>query len=233
MSAQINLYHPRFLKTHDWLTLGNVLVVAAVCYLLLIAAGGWAAREAATNGAKAAASEAQLASVMAEVAVAKAASTRQPDAALAAELAAAEASLRRREEISRLLTSGVLQTSGFAEYLRGFARAAPDGLWLTGFSIAGGGSEMEIRGSMHNAAVLPEYIRRLGSEKIFQGRAFSALTMDSDEPLTAPTATTTPIKPGGVSSAPSTSGLKSLPAPVIDFVLSPTLPGAGNTETRP
>lgn len=233
MSAQINLYHPRFLKTHDWLTLGNVLAVAVACYLLLMAAGSWAAREATARAAKATATEAQLASVMAEVAVAKAASTRQPDAALAAELAAAEASLRRREEISRLLTGGVLQTSGFAEYLRGFARAVPDGLWLTGFSIAGGGNEMEIRGSMRNAAALPEYIRRLGGEKIFQGRGFSALTMGRDELLTASPATTAQTKSGGVSPAPTNGGLTSLPAPVIDFVLSPTLTTAGNTEPRP
>jgi hypothetical protein len=71
MSAQINLYHPRFLKTHDWLTLGNVLAVAVACYLLLMAAGGWAAREAAERGAITAASEAQLAAVMAEVTAAR------------------------------------------------------------------------------------------------------------------------------------------------------------------
>ena len=34
---------------------------------------------------------------------------------------------------------------GFAEYLRAFSRQSVNGLWLTGFTIAGSG-ELEIRG---------------------------------------------------------------------------------------
>jgi Tfp pilus assembly protein PilN len=107
-------------------------------------------------------------------------------------------------------------------------------LWLTGFSIAGGGSEMEIRGTTRNSETLPEYIRRLGREKIFQGRSFSALTMNRAESLTPPLATTTAkATPGAVPPAPSNSGPGSLPAATIDFVLSPTLAAAGNTGAKP
>ena len=35
MSAQINLYHPRFLKQPDPLTLGNVAIAAIVLYAVL------------------------------------------------------------------------------------------------------------------------------------------------------------------------------------------------------
>jgi hypothetical protein len=42
MSAQINLYHPRFLRQHDPLTLDNVVLAAVVLYSVLAAVGGWA-----------------------------------------------------------------------------------------------------------------------------------------------------------------------------------------------
>ena len=35
MSAQINLYHPRFLKQRDLLTLGNLAIAVVVLYALL------------------------------------------------------------------------------------------------------------------------------------------------------------------------------------------------------
>lgn len=240
MSAQINLYHQRFLKTRDWLTLGNVAIAAVALYALLAVAGGWAWRNAAAGKAAAAAAETHVNAVKMQVeAATQAAAVRKPNVQLAAELAAAEATLRRREEIARLLDGGVIDTSGFAEYLRGFARAVPNGLWLTGFSIAAGGSAMEIRGSMLNAAALPEYIRRLGSERIFQGRSFASLVMNRPEPLTAPTQPMTGVPQGdllrGVSPAPSGSGLlnpslnKAFPAQPIDFVLLPKL--AATTET--
>jgi hypothetical protein len=37
MSAQINLFHPRFLKQRDLLTLGNVALAAVALYTALAA----------------------------------------------------------------------------------------------------------------------------------------------------------------------------------------------------
>ena len=39
MSAQINLYHPRFLKQPDPLTLRNVAIAAIALYAVLVVAG--------------------------------------------------------------------------------------------------------------------------------------------------------------------------------------------------
>ena len=80
------------------------------------------------------------------------------------------------------MESGSVGSSrGFSDYLRGFARQAQDGLWLTGFFIGAGGSDIEIRGRMQNAGALPEHIRRLGGEAVFRGRNFSALNMTRAE----------------------------------------------------
>ncbi|MBI3096237.1 MAG: PilN domain-containing protein [Rhodocyclales bacterium] len=217
MSAQINLYHPRYLRRRELLTLGNVMLAAAAVYLLLAAAGGWAWQNAATRSQAATAAEVQLKAVKGQVdAATNAASVRKPSPQLIGELERAEGMLRRRGDIARLLESGAVgNTGGFADYLRGFARQVPEGLWLTGFSINSGGSDMEIRGSMLDAALLPEYIRRLGNEKAFQGRSFASLTMNRAEPSASPRA----AAPGAAAVAPApTSG----PRP-IDFVLMPKL----------
>jgi hypothetical protein len=217
MSAQINLYHPRFLKQHDLLTLRNAVIAAVALYAMLAAAGGWAWRNAATQSLAATAAEAQLKAVKDQVeAATKAAAVSKPSVQLIAELERNEALLRRRGDIARLLESGAIGSpGGFAEYLRGLARQAPEGLWLTGFTIGSGGSDMEIRGSMLDPAALPEYIRRLGAEKAFRGRNFAALTMNRGDP------------PGSV--RPSVQGAAAVaPAPTsgsrpIDFVLMPKL----------
>ncbi len=216
MSAQINLYHPRFLKQHDRLTLGNVAIAAVVVYAVLAAAAGWAWQDAAARKEAAAAVEAQLQAAKEHVEeVTKAAATRKPNPQLIAELESAEGLLRRRADIARLLESGAVgSTGGFAEYLRGFARQVPEGLWLTGFTIASGGNDMEIRGSMLNPAALPDYIRRLGAEKVFQGRSFAALTMNRADP---PAAVRPVAQAAAVSPAPTAAPLP------IDFVLMPKL----------
>lgn len=216
MSAQINLFHPRFLKQRDLLTLGNVALAAVALYTVLAAVGAWTWREATTRREAAATVETQLKSAKEKVAAAtKAAAIRKPSPQLTAELDSAEGLLRRRGDIARLLEGGAIgSTGGFADYLRGFARQVPEGLWLTGFTIGSGGNDMEIRGSMLNAAALPEYIRRLGTEKAFQGRNFAALTMNRvDPPVAGPRA----AQGAAVASAPT------LAPRAIDFVLMPKL----------
>lgn len=213
MSAQINLYHPRFLKKRDLLTLTNVVAASATMLLMLLGGGIWAANHLAAKQGEAAVASAEFKAVKDQFdATAKAAGERKPSPLLAADIVNAELLLQRREEIVRLLESGVVGNSaGFSDYLRGFARQAPEGLWLTGFVIGAGGKEMEIHGRMLSSVALPDYIRRLGTEAAFQGRDFAALTLD--RPDAKPVAASAAVPP-----AP-TSG----PARYIDFVLTPKL----------
>jgi hypothetical protein len=235
VSAQINLYHPRFLKQRELLTLGNVALAAAVLYVVLAAAGGWAWQESAARKEAAAAAEAQLKSAKEQVAVAtKAAAARKPSAQLIAELDSAETSVRRRGDIARLLESGAIgSTGGFSDYLRGFARQAPEGLWLTGFTIGAGGNDMEIRGSMLNPATLPDYIRRLGTEKAFQGRNFAALTMNRADatPAAQPAGAAVTPAPSARDTAPGSAGGITLAPRPIDFILMPKLVEAKETKS--
>jgi len=223
MSAQINLYHPRFLKQRDLLTLSNVALAAGGLYAVLAAVGGWAWLDAAGHREAGAATEVQLKAARQQVdAATKAAAARKPSPQLIAEVEGAESLLRRRGEIARLLEGGVVgSTGGFSEYMRGLARQAPQGLWLTGFTIDSGGSGIEIRGSTLNPDALPDYIRRLGSERAFQGRNFAALTMSRAESPAA-------VRPGaqGAAVAPAPTSARQ----PIDFVLMPKLVDAKGVQ---
>ncbi len=232
MSGQINLYHPRYLKQRDWLALGPVAVAAVGVYTLLAVTALWSWYDAGERKAMAAAADAQLKAAKAQVDEAtKAASARKPSAQLLAEVDTVTSVLRRREEIAGLLEGGVIgTTTGFAEHFRGLARQVPEGLWLTGFSLAAGGSDMEIRGSTLNAATVPEYIRRLGEEKAFQGKSFAALSMTRPgvpgAPVPARAGSTTPA---AVSPAPTIAAPVALRA--IDFVLLPKAVDAGAAKS--
>jgi len=179
----INLYDPALRRESPIVSAGQ-LAVALVVVALAFAA--WAtllggqvramAREADSLEAQLSAQRAQLAEVGTALA------QRKPDVALAAELAAAEATLTaRREVIAVLEGGGVGNKAGFSGYLRAFSRQTMQGLWLTGFEISGGGSEMAIHGRALEAALLPRYVRRLNDEAAFRGRNFAALKMEAAE----------------------------------------------------
>lgn len=229
MSAQINLYHPRFLRQRELLTLNHLTLATTALFAVLAAWAGWAWQDAATRTEAAASAATELAVARDQVAAAtRAAALRKPSPQMSGELESTEGVLRRRLEIARLLESGTVgSTGGFADFFRGLARQAPEGLWLTGFTIGAGGNDMEIRGSMLSPAALPDYIRRLGSEKVFQGRNFAALTMNrADSPSVqrppGQGAIAVPLTPSVTTVAAQTA------ASPIDFVLMPKL-----VETKP
>lgn len=217
MSAQINLYDPRFLKAEDWLNLRNLVLAVALMLLLF---GTWAAiarHKAGRQQAELASVNVELDAVRAAVEAATQQASRPADPRLAAEVDQAQVALTHREGILRLLESGAVgNTTGFSEYLRGFARQTPNGLWLTGFSLDAGGDDMEIRGRAYDEKALPDYIRRLGAEKIFRGRAFSALSLRRDA--------TGGSDPVAVPSVPTFASSKVALRRPLDFVLTPAQP---------
>ena len=178
--GQINLWHARYLKKLELLTLTNVATSSLAASILVAIASAWAASAATSGQSEATAANARYKALKEQFESAtKAAGARKPNAKLESEIAAAELLLQRRDDVAKLLEGGAIgNTTGFAEYLRGLARQIPDGIWLTGFSIEAGGQEMEIRGRMLNASALPDYIRRLGGEPAFRGRSFAALTLE-------------------------------------------------------
>ena len=222
MSAQINLYDPRFLKAEDWLNLRNL---ALVTMLMVATLGLWAfvaQRDVAKQQAALSAANTELESVRATVEAATQQATRAADPHLLAEVTQAQTALAHREAIAHLLESGAIGSSvGFSDYLRGFSRQTPNGLWLTGFSLDAGGHAMEIRGSTYDEKLVPDYIRRLGNEAVFRGRIFSALSLQRETAQATETAQPEETANTAVSPAPTFSLAKATPRQPLDFVLAP------------
>lgn len=227
MSAQINLYHPRFLKVRDWLNLRNLALAVALVAAVL---GSWALvarNEASQRQAEAATVSAELDTVKAAIEEANRKSSQPANPQLLAEVEHARSALAHREEITRLLESGAVgNSSGFSGFLRGFSRQVPAGLWLTGFTLGAGGSDMEIRGSTFDEKIVPDYIRRLGGEKAFQGRSFSALSLQREAATSASDASLAAAGTADTAVSPAPTSSATRPAPAsrrpVHFVLAPT-----------
>jgi len=183
MSQYINLYDPALRRESPIVSAGQLAVALAVLAAAFAAGATLVGGQVRAMAQEAAALDAQLAAQRAQLAeVGKALAARKPDAALAAELAATEATLAARREVIGVLEGGAIgNKTGFSGYLRAFSRQTMQGLWLIGFEISGGGSEMAIHGRALEPSLLPRYIRRLNDEETFRGRSFAALKMEAAE----------------------------------------------------
>lgn len=224
MSQQINLINPAFRKVFDWLTAAPLALAAVIMLVVIGSAAGWATiradevEQAANRKTKALKdTQDKLAAMGKLVAESK------PNAELASELTNTQALLKNRAEVVRALEGGAIgSTTGFAEFLRGFARQAPKGLWLTGFTIGASGSDMEIRGRMVNPSALPEYIRRLKTEPVFQGRSFASLSIQRPAKAKEEKALESMLE---ATAKPGTAVAVKPPAQeFVDFVLKPSTP---------
>lgn len=188
MSQQINLYEDR-LRPRLELAIGRNLGIAAL--VLLVAMTGWSLWEGAAANRKSEAAAASLSEVLAAQermkALTQAVAQRKVSPELAAEVENAKSMIAARKEVIEVLDSGALgRSTGFSAFMTGFARQAQSDLWLTGFRIMAGGDEIEIRGRMLDASRLPDYVQRLNSVPVFQGRRFAALEMTRVTPDESP-----------------------------------------------
>ena len=238
MSQQINLYDASLLRKREPLTARNLALASGMLVVLLAAWGGWIrTRLTSLEGeSQAVAPQAKALQDQRDMMTAQLAALK-PDPQIEAELASARALLDLHGKQIGELKKGVSpEAGGFAEYLRGFARQTPAGLWLTGFAIKDSGAAMEIRGRMTDPALLPEYIRRLDAEQAFKGREFAALKVvagkaDAEQGNPSP-----PAAPAQAPTAAPVAAPAAGPAPFYEFTLTQLLrkpqaaPGAGQAN---
>lgn len=229
MAQQINLYDASLERQRDWLALGNVVVISAVMAVVIGVAGSWARQGVPALNVQLAASEAQLKTMRDQVAaLGQQAASRKPDPQVEQEMGAARLLLDARGEVLTVLKQRLgPDATSFADYLRGFARQSIAGLWLTGFSFDAASGGMEIHGRTVDPALLPEYIRRLNKEAVFQGRAFSALKLVEGKPV--PGVANVPGTPGA-SGAPGAQPPLASKAPYHEFMLIPLAETSGKPD---
>jgi len=178
MSQNINLFNPAFRKQRQVITLLTVTGCLLVEVLMLLGVQTYLTHEVAGLAEELRSAEALLKAergyadkLQREIA------GRKASAQLEAETSRLETELKQARDAMEALKSGGIGTQdGFAEYLRAFSRESTNGLWLTGLTIGGGG-DIEIRGRVLSADLMPGYIQRLNREKVLAGRSFARLEM--------------------------------------------------------
>ena len=180
MSQQINLFNPIFMKQRKYFSLltmvqalGLIIAGSLVFYGYAVYQVNQLSRQLEENTKRYKAEQARLASSVAEF------SPQQANQLLQDEVQRLEKQAAEQIEIIEALKSGAVgNTAGYSEYMRAFSRQVVQGLWLTGFKVTGDASQISLSGGVVNPELLPEYIQRLGRERIMQGKTFSSLKME-------------------------------------------------------
>lgn len=187
MSQQINLYNPALERKRDPLSLQGLTVAwsSAIALVVIAAAvGGFRVSALQAELEKESAARSRAQAEMSRLSAQFAARSR--DAALAAEMARLEAEVAGRTEVMQTLRGGIIgNTDGFSAYLRAFARQSFEGMWLTGFTLAGAGQDVELEGRALRPELVPDYVQRLNREAVLKGHAFSELQMRRPEARSA------------------------------------------------
>ena len=179
MTQQINLYNPALLPRVDAFSGRVVLLALGGILLLSLLVYGWSAWDASRLAVEQQRQQGQLNTLQSDITrLAQESAGRKPSPQLTAELESIEALLAGRNEVMTVLKGGSLgDTRGVSEYFRAFARETVDGLWLTGFSIAGAGSDISIEGRTLSAELVPGYIGKLRREQVLRGHGFGTLNV--------------------------------------------------------
>ena len=227
MSQQINLLNPlfrrqRFSFTSPAAMLYGIGFVAALG--LAVAAYQSIRLRAIETQAKAVAHSLKDLQAQQEALGAKSA-VRKPDPNLETRVLDLNTQVKVRQEIIGALKGGsVGMTAGFSEYMRAFSRQHVEGVWLTAFDIAAGGSDLTIAGRALSADLIPAYLQRLNKEAPMQGRRLASVTINQAPP------TREAAKPAP--EAKETEPRPSLP-PYLDFTISSgDLGGAAGADKK-
>lgn len=177
MSQQINLFNPIFLKRQKHFSAKTMLESLSLILLGALGFYGYAwfqvvmlSQQVIEADKRVQFDELRLGRMMRDVA------PREKSLSLEDEVKRLEAQVRVRQEMVDALGGGALAgAQGFSEHMRAFARQTMGGLWLTGFTIGGSGSEIAIAGRALNPELVPVYLQRLRREPVFRGGQFGSI----------------------------------------------------------
>lgn len=193
MSQYINLLGPAFRKQRQALTLARALMAVVITALVMLALQMHDQQQ--LNGLREELTSAQRLVKAQNIhtdRIKGEGAAKKGSTGLDLEVRRLENDLKAARDSMTVLEGGALgNRTGFARYLQAFSRQAIDGLWLTGFSIAGSG-DVAINGRVIRPELVPAYIQKLNSEPALQGHAFATLELRRP----APPANAAPAKDG-------------------------------------
>lgn len=171
MSQQINLFSPVFLRQEKYFSAKAMAQAFGLICVGLMAFYGYARYE--TNALeRVAESMAQQQQRSRDQLTALVLRTSAGTSQL---LASESSRLEKRRDGQRAILATLQaaefgSNTGFAPYFEAFARRSIQGLWLTGFSVGGGGNDLAIVGRATSAGLLPKYLDGLNDEEVMRGR---------------------------------------------------------------
>lgn len=188
MSQQINLFNPIFRKQKKYFSSVTMLQALGVICLACALLAADAARRTQALKAQAAATDATLLARQEKLAAFRVQfAPRQKSPTLAAEISAAQEELAMLTSAAATVARGGFgDTAGYSAYFKAFARQSFEGLWLTNLQVASGGARLAVQGNVLQAQLVPQYMRRLSSEPVMQGKSFASMEIGA---AAAPAAT--------------------------------------------
>ena len=216
MSQQINLFNPAFQPQKKILSANAMAAVLGVFVLCAVVTGVYGKVRVARLEAEVARGEQQVQAAQKRLEAATAEfAPRTKDGRLEAELAAAQAEHDALRRVADVIQRGDLgNTEGYAEYFRALARQSVDGLWLTGVTITGAGTEIGVRGRALDPALVPGYLARLRNERVLQGKPVGSMQIGQ----------ATTVKVRGADGKETDA-----PAPYVEFSLQSAAASAAST----
>ena len=180
MSQQINLFNPAFQRQKNIFSVATVIQAQV---LIVLGAGlfyAYADYQVKQLESQSAAVDKRYTTEKTRLAEYQALfSPQQTSQLLQEELKQTEARAAAQQALVETLKNGALgNTTGYSEYMRAFARQVVNGLWLTGFDIAGDAAQLSMSGGVLSPDLLPVYVQKLSQEKVMRGKSFAALQMD-------------------------------------------------------
>jgi hypothetical protein len=188
VSQQINLFNPIFRQQKKYLSAATMVQALGLVLVGALLMAGYVNYRLFKIQATAKGMSAQLAAEQNRMAKVDAEYGPRPkDSALENEVQMTEVRMKALQKVEDILQKGDLgNTKGYAAYMRAFARQIVDGVWLTGFTIRGAGSDIAIEGRAVNPELIPVYIGRLKNEQVMKGKSFSNLEMQVPKVIITP-----------------------------------------------
>ena len=221
MAQQINLFNPVFLKQKKHFSAVTMLQALGLLLGGILAFYGYALYESRALGQVAADANRQL-KAQAEQAgrLTREFSPQGRSRMLEDEVARASARVKQREEMLAVLrTGGLGNTEGFARYLAAFARQPVSGVWLTGFSIGGDESVLQLNGRVLQADLVPAYIRALNREEVMRGRRVSELRLTARDVRETAASAAPGASPAPAGAAAPPAAAAATPSRYVEFSL--------------
>lgn len=177
---QVNLLAPMFRKQRA--LFGSQVTVAIVALVALVlgliyGAALWRSASLAREQVRLEQQRDAMVRRLNEFATQFQAKGRSPELAVELETLTQERD-RKQQALAALSRRELGNTRGFSPFFVGLARQRLNGLWLTRIELTQSGSQFALHGVTLSEELLPEYLRKLGTEAVFAGTEFAHTALE-------------------------------------------------------